>query len=109
MRLGSGDRHNGRDWGQFACDPPLRTRGWKRNNLWTGSISSAYWDTTTSGITDPSRGAGTPKNDPDITGITTEELQSGLPDGFDPKIWAEDPNINGALPYLRANPPPKKK
>jgi len=42
-----------------------------------------------------------------ITGLTTQQLQSGLPTGFDPKIWAENPNINNGLPYLIANPPPK--
>jgi hypothetical protein len=33
-------------------------------------------------------------------------MKSGLPDGFDPAIWASDPNINGGYPYLIANPPP---
>jgi hypothetical protein len=34
-------------------------------------------------------------------------LQSGLPAGFDPAIWAESANMNGGLPYLLANPPSK--
>ena len=42
---------------------------------------------------------------PGITGLTTAQLQSGLPAGFDPSIWAESPNINGGLPYLITNPP----
>jgi hypothetical protein len=42
-----------------------------------------------------------------ITGLTTAQFQSGLPTGFDPKIWAENPNINNGLPYLINNPPPK--
>jgi hypothetical protein len=42
-----------------------------------------------------------------ITGLTTQQLQTGLPAGFDPKIWAEDANINNDLPYLINNPPPK--
>jgi hypothetical protein len=29
----------------------------------------------------------------------------GLPTGFDPKIWAENPNINNGLAYLINNPP----
>ncbi|HEX3666384.1 MAG TPA: GLUG motif-containing protein [Rhizomicrobium sp.] len=70
-----------------------------------GNITNNYWDTTTSGITDLSQGAGNVANDPGITGQTTEQLQSGLPDGFDPTIWAEAPNINNGLPYLIANPP----
>ncbi len=73
----------------------------------SGSLDDTYWDTDTSGITDPSQGAGRPANDPGITGLTTAQFQSGLPAGFDPKVWSEKPNINGGLPYLLANPPPK--
>jgi hypothetical protein len=68
-------------------------------------LSNIYWDTTTSGITNLSQGAGSPANDPGITGETTAQLQAGLPAGFDPTIWAESPSINGGLPYLIANPP----
>jgi hypothetical protein len=68
-------------------------------------VSNDYWDTTTSGITNLSQGAGNVSNDPGITGQTTAQLQSGLPAGFDPTIWAENPSINGGLPYLIANPP----
>ena len=70
-----------------------------------GTISDVYWDTTTSGITNLGEGAGNIANDPGITGETTAQLQAGLPPGFDPSIWAEDPSINGGLPYLIANPP----
>jgi hypothetical protein len=70
-----------------------------------GNISSAYWDMDTSGIDNPERGAGKPKNDPGISGLTDAQLKSGLPSGFDPSIWAEDPSINNSLPYLIANPP----
>jgi hypothetical protein len=72
-----------------------------------GDIAYGYWDLTTSGITNPSRGAGNVKNDPGIVGLTDAQLKSGLPQGFNPKIWAEDPNINNGLPYLINNPPPK--
>jgi hypothetical protein len=61
-----------------------------------------YWDTTTSGTTDGVFG----QNAPGVTGYTTQQLQAGLPPGFDPKIWAEDARINKGLPYLKANPPP---
>jgi hypothetical protein len=71
----------------------------------SGSLTDAYWDTTTSGITNPSQGAGTPANDPGITGLTTDQLQSGLPAGFDPSVWGESANINNGMPYLLANPP----
>jgi hypothetical protein len=73
----------------------------------SGSLDDTYWDTDTSGITDPSQGAGNIANDPGITGLTTAQFQSGLPAGFDPTVWAEKFNINGGLPYLLANPPPK--
>ncbi len=72
-----------------------------------GNLNDTYWDLDTSGITDPSQGAGNIANDPGITGLTTAELQSGLPAGFDPAVWAEKPNINGGFPYLLANPPLK--
>jgi hypothetical protein len=64
-----------------------------------------YWDLDTSGVSDPSQGAGSPANDPGITGLTDAQLKSGLPAGFDPAIWAQSPAINGGYPYLIANPP----
>lgn len=70
-----------------------------------GDISFAYWDTTTSGITNPSQGAGNISNDPGITALTTAQFQSELPSGFDPSIWGENAGINGGLPYLLALPP----
>jgi hypothetical protein len=73
-----------------------------------GNLSNTYWDMDTSGIANPSQGAGSPANDPGITGLTTQELQSGLPAGFDPTIWGEGANINKGLPYLLSNPPGKK-
>jgi len=66
------------------------------------SVTNGYWDTTTSG-TDTGVGYG---DSTGVTGLTTEQLQSGLPTGFDPKVWAEKPKLNGGLPYLVANPPP---
>jgi hypothetical protein len=70
-------------------------------------FTKTYWDADTSGITNLSQGAGNISNAPGITGLSTEQFQTGLPQGFDPKVWAEEPNINGGLPYLLANPPPK--
>jgi hypothetical protein len=66
-------------------------------------LSNNDWDTTTSGTT---QGTGE-GNKAGLTGLTTQQLQAGLPVGFDKKIWAEKPNINGGLPYLIANPPPQ--
>jgi hypothetical protein len=65
--------------------------------------ASDYWDTTTSG-TNTGVGLG---NAAGITGLTTEQFQSGLPAGFSSSIWAEDANINNGFPYLILNPPPK--
>lgn len=73
----------------------------------SGAVSNSYWDTTTSGVTNPSQGAGYPANDPGITGLTTQQFQSGLPAGFDPTIWAEDPKVNKGFPFVLHNPPPK--
>ena len=53
-----------------------------------GGNTSDYWDTSTSNITNLAQGAGTPKNDPGITGLTSAQLQSGLPSGFDPSRFA---------------------
>ena len=74
-----------------------------------GYIRDVYWDTTTSGITNSNQGTGNIANDAGITGLTTAQLQSGLPAGFssDPEIWGESPSINGGLPYLLAIPPNK--
>jgi hypothetical protein len=66
-----------------------------------------YWDLDASGISDPSQGAGSPQDDPGITGLTDGQLKSGLPAGFDPAIWGQKKKINGGYPYLLANPPPK--
>jgi len=68
-----------------------------------GFIRQSYWDTTTSG-TDRGVGKGNPRG---VSGLTSQQLQSGLPSGFDPTVWAENPKINDGLPYLIANPPPQ--
>jgi hypothetical protein len=69
------------------------------------NISDVYWDTSTSGVTNSSQGAGNIANESGITGLTTTQLQSGLPAGFNPRFWGERPSINGGLPYLLAIPP----
>jgi hypothetical protein len=72
-----------------------------KSNIHT-QYKDAYWDTTTSGT---NKGSGTGE-DRGVTGLTTQELQSGLPAGFNASIWAEDSGINNGLPYLIANQPP---
>lgn len=71
----------------------------------SGSLVSTYWDLDSSGITDPSQGAGNVANDSGITGLTTAQFQAGLPIGFDPKIWGQSPSINDGFPFLLAVPP----
>jgi len=69
-----------------------------------GSSIDNYWDTGTSG---QNQGAGNIANDPGITGLTTAQFHSGLPVGFDPKVWAEKTKIDDGFPYLLANRPGK--
>lgn len=66
-----------------------------------------YWDMTTSGITNKSQVAGNVPNDPGIKGLSNKKLQSGLPKGFNPRVWGENSTLNGGLPYLLANRPAK--
>ena len=72
-----------------------------------GKFFANYWDLDTSGIDDPAQGIGNIPNAPGVTGLTDAQLKSALPDGFDPKVWGQNPNINNGYPYLLANPPPK--
>jgi hypothetical protein len=72
----------------------------------SGDLTHTYWDTTTSGITDLSQGAGNIANDSGIKGKTTSQLKAGLPNGFSSSVWGESPSISGGLPYLLAVPPP---
>jgi hypothetical protein len=65
-----------------------------------GNSTNDYWDTDASGSTTGCKGTCT-----GVTGLTTAQLQSGLPAGFDPAIWAQSPGVNDGYPYLIANPP----
>ena len=75
--------------------------GFIGNDIGASDLTDTYFDITTSG---QSHGVGNNTGYPGITGLTTEQFQAGLPSGFDPSIWAEDPGINGGLPYLLGNP-----
>jgi hypothetical protein len=77
--------------------------GFAGANIKVRTVSDNYWDTTTSGTTQ-GVGKGSTKN---VTGLTTRQLQSRLPHGFDRSVWGEKKSINNGLPYLLANPPPK--
>ncbi len=70
-----------------------------------GDFKRAYWDTTTSGITNLSQGVGNVSNETGIKGLSNTQLQSSLPKGFSPTIWGENASLNGGLPYLLAVPP----
>ncbi|HTT98092.1 MAG TPA: GLUG motif-containing protein [Rhizomicrobium sp.] len=69
--------------------------------------TSLYWDLDTSGVSDPSNGTGNIANDPGITGLSDAQLKSGLPSGFDKKVWKQSAAINNGYPYLIDNPPPR--
>jgi len=73
------------------------------------SAAHAYWDTDTSGISNPGQGDGDTANFPGITAVTDSQLKSALPDGFSPAVWGQSPSINNGWPYLLANPPPGAK
>ncbi|HEX3652639.1 MAG TPA: hypothetical protein VHU18_07440 [Rhizomicrobium sp.] len=61
-----------------------------------------YWNVETSGT---SQGCGRGGDCSGLIGLTSDQLRSQLPAGFDPKIWGQDANINGGFPYLLALPP----
>ena len=71
----------------------------------TTTVTNSYWDTTTSGIANASQGAGNVSDAPGITGLSSTQLEAGLPAGFSSTIWGETPSINGGLPYLLAISP----
>jgi hypothetical protein len=71
-------------------------------------ITDSYWDLDTSGVSDPSKGAGNVANDPGITGLSDAQLKSGLPSGFNKRVWKEKAKLNTGYPYLIGNPPSKK-
>jgi hypothetical protein len=53
----------------------------------SGTVTFSYWDTQATGQATSAGG----------TGLTTAQLQSGLPSGFDPTVWGSQP---GDYPYL---------
>lgn len=70
------------------------------------SVTDAYWDLDTSGVSDPSEGTGNIANDPGIAGLSDVQLKSGLPTGFDHGVWIWNTGRNNGYPYLKDNPPP---
>ncbi|HWA92269.1 MAG TPA: GLUG motif-containing protein [Rhizomicrobium sp.] len=76
--------------------------GFVGNDQGEPDLTQDYWDIDTSG---QSHGAGNDTADPGITGLTHAQFQSGLPTGFDPAVWGQDPAINDGLPYLLAVKP----
>ena len=75
------------------------------DNTSTNENSGVYWDLDTSGIGNPSQGAGNIADDGNLTGLTDAQLKSALPAGFDPSLWGQQSVTNGGYPYLLANPP----
>jgi len=71
------------------------------------NVSSSYWDiyTTTQNY------AYGDQTSYGSTGLTTVQLKSGLPSGFDPTVWGINATINNGYPYLlwqvaSTTPPP---
>jgi The GLUG motif len=71
-------------------------------------ITDSYWALDTSGVSDPSKGAGNVANDPGIKGLSDAQLKSGLPSGFNKRVWKEKAPVNSGYPYLIDNSPSKK-
>lgn len=78
--------------------------GFAGEDLTSAGMKASYWDTDTSGRRN---GTGNRGNEPGIKGLTTTQLQSGLPKGFGTKVWTETAGVNNGLPYLIKNPPPQ--
>jgi len=69
-------------------------------------VRSNFWDVTTSGTSQGvGKGCGSRSCQANVTGLTDDQLKSALPDGFNPAIWGQSPDINNGYPYLLANPP----
>ncbi|HEX4861715.1 MAG TPA: hypothetical protein VFV07_10795 [Rhizomicrobium sp.] len=64
------------------------------------TFTDVYWDPNTSGT-----GKGCVGSCDGVVGLTTKQLRSGLPAGFDPATWAENHKIENGLPYLLAAAP----
>jgi hypothetical protein len=61
-------------------------------------VKHTFWDMTTSGITDPSQGAGNIANDPGIKGLSDKKLKSGLPAASTRKSGTKIPPSTTACP-----------
>ena len=72
----------------------------------SGTLLFDYWDLTTTGIKDTSRGVGNVAGAANVTGLTDKQLRAALPAGFDTALWAQKKSVNNGLPYL-ANAPPQ--
>ena len=75
--------------------------GENRTDVSGGSVVRSYWDITTSGRTNATSFG----DASGITGVTTEQLQAGVPPDFDRTIWKQQADVNNGFPYLIANPP----
>jgi len=64
-----------------------------------------YWDTDTTGVSNPGQGAGNVANYPGVSGLSDAQLRSAVPAGFNPSYWRQSAGINNGYPYLFDNPP----
>jgi hypothetical protein len=72
-----------------------------------GNNNTVYWDLDTSGIENPTQGAGNVYNDKGLKGLSEAQFRRAAMRHFDPAVWGESASINNGYPYLLANPPPQ--
>jgi hypothetical protein len=89
--------------GLIVGGPDICSGGFVGADFGVAQNGSDYWDVDTSNAST----ASCSQQDGDVVGLTTAQFKSGLPDGFDPTIWGQNPSINNGYPHLIANPPPK--
>lgn len=66
-------------------------------------VTAGYWNTTTSGT---NTGVGNKLlGESGVTGLTTSQLQSALPNGFSTAVWSRDGSMNNSMPFLLELPP----
>jgi hypothetical protein len=94
--------------GSAVAQQPKSRKGGFIGDIVNTVLKADFWDISTSGLKHGwSKCEHENRSCEKIIGLTNHELKTSLPDGFDPKIWAQDPNVNNGYPYLIANAPQK--
>lgn len=81
-----------------------------RNENWQsvvyGTVTNSYWNSETSGVVHGTGSALTNAAWEVGAGLTTAQLKSGVPTGFDPAVWAIIGPVNSGYPSLQWQIPP---